>query len=78
MMSAKDAHVVTGRRLSHYEVQEQLGAGGMGVVYAARDETLGRVAAIKVLPPEKAGDEARRRRFLREAKVWPSDRSGVR
>ncbi len=77
MMSAKDAHVVTGRRLSHYEAQEQLGAGGMGVVYAARDETLGRVAAIKVLPPEKTSDEASGGDFCGKRRR-PSDRGGVR
>jgi eukaryotic-like serine/threonine-protein kinase len=56
-----------GRKLSHYEVLESLGAGGMGEVYRARDTRLARDVAIKVLPPDRSGDETSRRRFQREA-----------
>jgi tetratricopeptide (TPR) repeat protein/tRNA A-37 threonylcarbamoyl transferase component Bud32 len=56
-----------GRTLSHYEVVESLGAGGMGEVYRARDSRLGRDVAIKVLPPHRTLDETSRRRFQREA-----------
>ena len=56
-----------GRKLSHYEVVESLGAGGMGEVYRARDSRLGRDVAIKVLPPDRTLDETSRRRFQREA-----------
>ncbi len=56
-------------RLSHYELVEQLGEGGMGVVYKARDTRLGRYVALKVLPPGKASDPERRQRFVQEAKA---------
>jgi eukaryotic-like serine/threonine-protein kinase len=56
-----------GQRLSHYLIQEQIGAGGMGVVYRAHDEQLARDVAIKVLPPGSLADETARRRFRKEA-----------
>src|SRR5690349_22023494 len=57
-----------GRTLSHYQIIEHLGQGGMGVVYKARDTRLDRFVAIKVLPPEKVTDPERRQRFAQEAK----------
>src|SRR5579859_7205524 len=56
-----------GQRLSHYRITEQIGAGGMGVVYRARDEQLDRDVAIKVLPPGSLADDAARKRFRQEA-----------
>ena len=56
-------------RLSHYELVERLGEGGMGVVYKARDLLLGRYVAVKVLAPGKVSDPERRRRFVQEAKA---------
>ncbi len=54
-------------KLGPYEVVEQLGAGGMGVVYRARDPRLDRDVAIKVLPAGLIEDDASRARFRREA-----------
>jgi serine/threonine protein kinase/tetratricopeptide (TPR) repeat protein len=56
-----------GKRLSHYIIEEQIGRGGMGVVYRAHDEQLDRDVAIKVLPSRTLADEAARKRFRQEA-----------
>ncbi len=56
-----------GKTLGHYRILEQVGAGGMGVVYRARDEHLDRDVALKVLPAGALADEASRRRFRKEA-----------
>lgn len=58
-----------GRTLAHYEIVEELGSGGMGDVYRARDKKLERDIAIKVLPAEFSSDPERRKRFMREAKA---------
>jgi serine/threonine protein kinase len=67
---ARDSEVdLTGRMLSHYDVLEKIGAGGMGVVYKARDTHLDRFVALKVLPPDRLADAGRRRRFVQEARA---------
>lgn len=59
----------SGTRLGPYEVRSVIGAGGMGVVYRARDTRLGRDVAVKVLPPVFARDADRLARFEREARA---------
>jgi serine/threonine protein kinase len=56
-----------GQTLGHYRIIEQIGAGGMGVVYRARDEQLERDVALKVLPTGALTDETGRKRFRKEA-----------
>ena len=56
-----------GTTLSHYRILEQIGSGGMGVVYRAHDDRLERDVAVKVLPAGALADDAQRRRFHREA-----------
>ena len=57
-----------GTRVGPYEVTGAIGAGGMGEVFRARDLTLQRDVALKVLPLGTADDEGRRSRFAREAR----------
>jgi tetratricopeptide (TPR) repeat protein len=58
-----------GKVLAHYEITDQIGSGGMGEVYRARDTKLGRDVALKILPDDMAQDENRRKRFEREARA---------
>jgi serine/threonine protein kinase len=57
------------RTISHYEMHEQLGQGGMGRVYKAYDTMLDRTVVLKLLAPELMSEEESRKRFLREARL---------
>ena len=58
-----------GKCFGHYEIIEQIGAGGMGEVYLARDKKLDRKVAVKILNEKFNGDESNLRRFVSEAKA---------
>jgi serine/threonine protein kinase len=58
-----------GARVGGYRLEQQLGRGGMAVVYLARDERLDRLVALKILAPALAEDEAFRKRFIRESRA---------
>jgi serine/threonine protein kinase len=64
--------ILSGKRLGPYEILSSIGAGGMGEVYKARDTRLGRIVAIKVLPPYLADRAELRERFERKAKAISS------
>ena len=66
-----------GTRLGPYQIVDELGEGGMGVVYRARDPRLGRDVAIKIVRGSVAGDHDRRQRFIQEAKAASSPQPPV-
>jgi serine/threonine protein kinase len=68
----EEVSLMIGKTLGHYQITTQIGKGGMGEVYQAKDQRLGRDVAIKVLPEEFAKDADRVARFQREAKVLAS------
>ncbi|HQR66937.1 MAG TPA: serine/threonine-protein kinase, partial [Thermoanaerobaculia bacterium] len=61
--------VLPGSRFGDYEILDELGAGGMGRVYRARDLTLDRIVALKVLPAKHARDATFVQRFVKEARA---------
>jgi len=61
-----------GKKLGHYEIQQLIGAGGMGEVYRARDPRLDRTVAVKVLPAHLSSQPELRERFEREARTISS------
>ncbi|MCY2961919.1 MAG: bifunctional serine/threonine-protein kinase/formylglycine-generating enzyme family protein [Planctomycetota bacterium] len=67
--TAAEAPIADERRFGEYEVLGKLGEGGMGAVYLARQTSLGRTVALKMLPPERAKDAVAVGRFQREVKA---------
>src|SRR5438876_2569469 len=61
--------IAAGTRLGRYEIRSQIGVGGMGEVYLAKDTALERTVALKILPADVASDQERMRRFVQEAKA---------
>ncbi len=67
--AAEIAGLRAGARIAGYRLEEQIGQGGMAVIFRARDDRLGRVVALKALAPALAADEGFRQRFIREAQA---------
>ena len=69
LMFDDPAETLVGKAIGPYRIIEEIGRGGMGVVYAAEDTRLGRLVAIKAVTPESSGDQSRRERLRREARA---------
>ncbi|MDQ3749354.1 MAG: serine/threonine protein kinase, partial [Acidobacteriota bacterium] len=63
----RNSKLTDGEQIAHYRILSQIGAGGMGEVYLAKDTRLHRKIALKILPAALSGDQDRLRRFEQEA-----------
>ena len=68
-MSTSPVDALIGQTIGSYVIVARVGGGGMGVVYQARDTRLGRIVALKFLPPQWSHDDEARQRFVREAQA---------
>jgi serine/threonine protein kinase/Tol biopolymer transport system component len=66
---SEESAALVGQQLGHYQIVREIGRGGMGVVYLAQDDSLGRPVALKLLPKHLTSDPNRLRRFEREARA---------
>ncbi|HVN78659.1 MAG TPA: protein kinase [Terriglobia bacterium] len=69
MIAHEKPELLLGQQLGSYQILSLIGAGGMGVVYKARDTRLNRSVAIKVLPQDQVIDPERKQRFIQEARA---------
>jgi hypothetical protein len=65
----EESHFGPGSRISKYVLEQQIGHGGMAVVFRARDDQLGRLVALKIMAPSVASDSEFQQRFVRESKA---------
>jgi hypothetical protein len=68
-LPSEESHVGPGSRIGKYVLEQQIGRGGMAVVFTARDDQLGRLVALKIMAPSVASDAEFRERFVRESKA---------
>ena len=68
-MTNPDSDPLVGRTVGQYQILARIGGGGMGVVYSARAARLGRIVALKFLPPQWSHDASAKDRFVREAQA---------
>src|SRR5213082_3116499 len=72
LVTSERTNTLVGKLIGHYRIESLVGVGGMGEVYLARDERLGRKAALKLLPDSLTTDETQLSRFKNEARTASS------